>query len=181
MILINNDNMALMNYLVKFNDNNITESSRNKVIEIVNDFDSYLTIFNEMVYICKLQIKNEIVTLQSICEKLKTEYQLLGFDKYINYRYLEDVIILSFNIVAPINVLNPEMIFEKILHTIEELKNCKDNQLVHDLYYFMITIINSYSVAVFDIDTTRQILDKIESFHDEEIELKLLPEYLIGF
>ena len=180
MTIIQLNDLVLMDYIVKVKDGTVTEQVREKVRSVIKDFDTYLAIFNDIMYIAKSAVVDETLTIQSAFNLVSTEYQLLEFDQYIQFDYLEDVVYLSINILH-VNSMTSNDIWDRINNVLESLKTCSNETLIHDLYYFLITLINSYGIAVSNLDVTKQILDKIESFHDTEIEITVLPAYLIGF
>lgn len=180
MTIIQLSDISLMSYIVKVKDGTVTEQDREKVKAVIHDFDTYLAVFNDIMYIAKSSVVNEELTIQNAFNLVATEYQLLEFDQYIPFRYLEGVVYLSINILY-INSMTSDDIWNKISYTINALTECTDNTLVHDMYYFLITLINAYGIAVSNLDVTKHILEKIESFHDVEIIITMLPPYLIGF
>lgn len=180
MTIIQTNDLVLMGYIVKVKDGTVTEADRKKVINVVDDFDTYLAVFNDLMYIAKSSVVDEELTIQAAFNLVATEYGLLEFDQYIPFSYLENVVYLSINILH-VNSLSSADIWDRIAITIDRLQNYGEYDVVHDLYYFMITLINSYGIAISNLDVTKQILDKIESFHDEEIVITKLPPYLIGF
>ena len=180
MYLIELNDLVLLGYIVKVKDGTVTDADREKVKEIVGDMDTYLAIFNDLIYIAKSSVVAEELTINEAFELVRREYELLEFDQYIPFTYLEYVTYLSINILY-INSMSSEDIWEKITTTIDRLRNCENYEIVHDLYYFMITLINAYGIAVSNLEVTKHILEKIDSFHDVEIVITVLPPYLFGF
>lgn len=180
MNIIQSNDLTLMNYIVKVKDGTVTKNDREKVRNIVNNFELYLAVFNDIIYIAKSSVIEETLTIDNAFNLVKTEYELLEFDNFIPFKYLEHVVYLSINILH-VNSMTNEEFWDKIIATIDVMQQCLDPKLVHDMYYFMITLINSYRVAVSNLEVTKQILTKINSYQDEVVEITLLPPYLIGF
>lgn len=180
MNIIQLNDLVLMNYIVKVKDGTVTETDREKVKAVVGDMDTYLAIFNDLIYIAKSSVVDEILTINEAFELVRREYELLEFDQYIPFLYLDGLTYLSINILY-INSMSSDEIWEKIVTAIARLEECDNPELIHDLYYFMISLINAYGIAVSNLEITKQILDKIDSFHDTSIEIHLLPPYLFGF
>lgn len=185
MYFIEQDKVDILNYIISFSDRNVEDEIRTKASNSIKDISDYRKLFDNMIYILKEKFMPEPkdVTDEEFNEYfnyLITEYSLLGFNEYIDMKYLQNALYLVIKL-SGMYYLNNEDIWKKINLTIESLSDCEDNIVKDELYYLVVSIISNYNLTRYDVENTAVILEYCRDIDFSNFNLQKLPQSMFVF
>lgn len=175
---IDQDRVDIINYIIAFSDEEISEEIRNKALVAVKNIDDYRRIFSDMLVICKRKFFLQHFTeeeFNAYFNFIKNEYILLGFNNYIDFNYIEDILYLSIRLSISITT-EPTFIWDKLCSVIDTISTCSDNILKNEVYYLCVFIINKCNAVNHNIEKTAEILEYCRDIDFDSFHIQKLPD-----
>lgn len=167
----------ILNYIIAFSKQEVTEEIRNAAFEAIKTFDDYNKLFDNMICVFEESFLSKRLTpeeFDSYFDYLKAEYVMLCFNNYIDIKYLENMLLLRFKL-PNLYIFDAAIIWEKMDLTIEALTTCDDDRLKQELYYLCVLIINKYNITKYNLESTAIILDGCKDIDFDNFHIQKLP------
>lgn len=168
----------ILNYIVAFSTGEVDDEIRIKASTSIESIDEYRKLFDDMIHLLKEEFMPEKVTDEEFdyyLNYLINEYILLGFNKYIDIKYLQNILYLVVRL-SGMYYLNTTDIWRRLNLTIQSLSDCEDNILKDELYYLVVSIISNYNLTRYDVENTAIILDYCKNIDFNNFHLQKLPQ-----
>lgn len=178
---INIGYISIMQYVIALYNNNITEEDREKVIATLpNDIFEYMKLLNDMVQALKTMLLEKGLSATEASDILEREYDLLDMNRFINYEYIQNIVLLGFYRYNPFGMSVLDNLHNYIYAAIDAVENCKDELVKTDVYCCIIRAVSVLDFVTDNIEFTQKLLDYYNSIPEEERVITFLPEALVN-
>ena len=177
---LNQTSIDIMDYIIEFSNFTMTEEIRNKILNYFDNFDKYREMFNNMLFICRNKVSSieGSLVFNDIFDFLEQEYLLLGFNEYIDFKYLHDIVFLSLRLSTR-NSYGAENIWKDIDSEIVNIENLSNQQLKNEIYYLCILIINNFNIVIYNIESTENLLSYCREIDFDNFRIEVLPNAIL--
>lgn len=180
MIIHDSGRAALLNYIVALYDDNMTIEIRNNMKTQITDLETAMEVLGEIINIFKKAILDQKISTPDAIEAIHNEYEFLEIDKYLEYKYVGNIIILNLSLWGYYEHSSSQF-YDMMFEIIENADKTANEILKIDLYCTMIRIISRYEVVTYLMDFARKLLDFYNSLPEENRKITILPEPLVAF
>ena len=90
-----NERVARLNYVIALYDNTLTVELREAVKSQITDLDTAMEILGEIVSIFKQAILDHKIETVDAIQALGTEYTCLELTKFLDYKYVHNLVIFE--------------------------------------------------------------------------------------
>ena len=180
MIIHDSGRAAMLNYMIALYDNNLTIEIRDEIKSQINSLETCMQVLGEMMTIFRQALLDHKTTAAAAIEFVATEYEYLGMNKYLNYKYINNIVKLNLSLYGLINYTTEET-YEMMREIAEFADELTDKTMKTDIYCTLIRILSRYNAVSDNIELTHKVLDYYNALPDEDRGIKILPYALVAF
>lgn len=171
--------VAKLNYVIALYDNNLTIEIRDNLKQYINNLEGAMEIFGEMITVFKQAILDHKIDTPEAVHFIATEYEYLGLNNYLDYRYVGNFVVFNLYLYRPIGYNHGDL-YNMMHESIEYADEASDNIVKTDVYCTMIKVIDRYNAVTVDLEFTRKVLDYYNSLSEEERKISIFPGSLVA-
>lgn len=171
------ENISIVEYILSLEDKSQKKEDIALVKNSIKTTDDAMYILNSILEVEKTKIDDNVETELKF---IKAQYKALGFNTFLNIKFISNLIELYLRKQDMKNDLKIEDKLNLISNAINEVKECKDNKVKNDIYQICLRYITENKLITVNRELTLEVLDYCKSISEEEKYLTILPDELLG-
>lgn len=170
------DNISLIEYTLALEEGNITSELIKAVKDMNKTFDDVITIFNNILETEKTKIED--ADISEIYEFIKTQYKNLGFNSFLNIKYIDSMLLLYLYSQYAQGMINSQKL-AFINDILNEIESCKNKDVKDSVYLICLNYISRHNLILADKTITRKVLDYCKTIDPEKKYINVLPNEFV--
>lgn len=179
MEIASNFEIAVANLAIALNDDAVSTEQRTEIaVAVGNDLDKMMEVVNAFVVANNAKMYEKKIDSAKAQKTIKAEYKAIGFEKIVEYRYLERLIALFYD-RADFTAMAPARQVEAVREMFEQNRDCSEERVKVGIDSYALRILYNFGLVAEDIEFTKQLMRTINAYNAEQRDKALIPPAIV--
>jgi len=171
--------IAALNLFVAASEGTVSTEHRMEIFEsVAGDLDLMVEALNALIVGHNARVYSGTLSAEKAFKSIKAEYKAIGFGEIVPFDCMEGPLEMLYYRKSS-DEIDMDHMFEIIQKMFQKNETCPNERIKCGVYQLALRTITHYNLVAKDISFSRQVIDKVNSYTQEQKDSALLPPAIV--